>query len=252
MSAFSVARLETLAELEGNPLGLRIERFGETVAPASSAAPELDFVNRIEGLTGREQLGKALAFYAVLRARPWLELAPHHRFPLDEADVDVVGSQAVLYGRPTRRLAVPPSVGPAEDPEAAARIALEGHLVPDAVLGRHATALAAAVERVDGRFYVASVDGRTAATAVLTLTDGVGYLAYAATLPPSRGRGCHTALIAARLADAAAAECELVVATTELGSQSQRNLERAGLRMAYTKPVLRLTPSDAPARGGTA
>jgi hypothetical protein len=39
------------------------------------------------------------------------------------------------------------------------------------------------------------------------------------------------------VADAAAAGCELVVTQTDPGSTSQRNMERAGFRTAYTRTI---------------
>ena len=81
---------------------------------------------------------------------------------------------------------------------------------------------------------------------MLTLDDDVGYLANASTLPAFRRRGVQGALIAARIADARAAGCEAVCSQAEFGSASQRNLERAGLSVAYTKAVWRLNelPSE--------
>ena len=75
----------------------------------------------------------------------------------------------------------------------------------------------------------------------LTIGDGLGYLANAATLPAMRGRGCQTALLARRIADAAAAGCDTIASLAEFGSGSQRNLERAGLRVAYTQAVWRMS-----------
>ncbi|MDQ3822022.1 MAG: hypothetical protein M3321_02135, partial [Actinomycetota bacterium] len=74
MEAFAVARVEALGELPGNPLELRIERFGDVVAPAALAVPELDFVNRIESLRPADagRLRGVLDFYGGLGLRPWL------------------------------------------------------------------------------------------------------------------------------------------------------------------------------------
>lgn len=57
------------------------------------------------------------------------------------------------------------------------------------------------------------------------------------TLPAYRGAGVQSALIAARLRQAGLAGCELAVACTMPGSTSQRNYERAGFRVAYTKAM---------------
>jgi GNAT superfamily N-acetyltransferase len=59
-----------------------------------------------------------------------------------------------------------------------------------------------------------------------------------ATLPEYRRRGVQTALIARRLHDAALAGCEFAVVSTQPGSGSQRNMERRGFRLAYTKLVM--------------
>ena len=74
----------------------------------------------------------------------------------------------------------------------------------------------------------------------------------AATLPEFRRRGVQSALIARRLHEAAQAGCEYAVVSTQPGSASQRNMERRGFRVAYTKVVMvREWPEVAmPAPGG--
>jgi len=59
-----------------------------------------------------------------------------------------------------------------------------------------------------------------------------------ATLPAFRRRGVHGALIEARLGRALASGCDLAVVATEPGSPVQRNHERAGFRLAYTRAIL--------------
>lgn len=90
-------------------------------------------------------------------------------------------------------------------------------------------------DRADWHCYVARLDGVPAAVAALRVRDGIGSLTFDGTTPRFRGRGCQTALIRHRIADAAAAGCGLVVTQTDPDSSSQRNLERAGFRTAYTR-----------------
>jgi hypothetical protein len=59
-----------------------------------------------------------------------------------------------------------------------------------------------------------------------------------ATLQEFRRRGIQGALIAQRLHEAAVAGCEYAVVSTNPGSGSQRNMERRGFHVAYTKPVM--------------
>jgi len=58
-----------------------------------------------------------------------------------------------------------------------------------------------------------------------------------ATLPEFRRRGVQSALINRRLWEAAQSGCEYAVVSTMPGSGSQRNMERRGFRVAYTKVV---------------
>lgn len=58
----------------------------------------------------------------------------------------------------------------------------------------------------------------------------------AACLPPA---GCQPALLRHRIADAHALGCDLLTSSAAFDTVSQHNLERAGLRIAYT-PAYRL------------
>ena len=60
-------------------------------------------------------------------------------------------------------------------------------------------------------------------------------LCGAGTLAEYRGRGLQTALLRARMASAIEAGCEYAVVVTNGGSASQRNAERLGFRVAYSK-----------------
>ncbi|HEY9473245.1 MAG TPA: GNAT family N-acetyltransferase, partial [Mycobacteriales bacterium] len=86
------------------------------------------------------------------------------------------------------------------------------------------------------RHYLATVDGRPAAAAALFTAQGTSLLAGAATLPGFRGRGCQTALIARRLADAAASS-DLTVVTAAFASASHDNLARQGFQITHTRMV---------------
>jgi GNAT superfamily N-acetyltransferase len=61
------------------------------------------------------------------------------------------------------------------------------------------------------------------------------------TLPVFRGRGVHTAMICARIAEAIAAGCDVMTAGTQPGSQSQRNYQRLGFTVAYSKLTMVLS-----------
>jgi GNAT superfamily N-acetyltransferase len=88
------------------------------------------------------------------------------------------------------------------------------------------------------RCYLAEIDGVPAAGASASFGDEIAIFYCDATLPGFRGRGAQSALIARRLRDARAAGCGIAMASTFPGTPSQRNYERAGFRVAYTKAML--------------
>lgn len=96
----------------------------------------------------------------------------------------------------------------------------------------------AAVAAPDNCFLIACVDGRPAGTGELHLEDGIGWLSADTTLPQFRRRGVHGALQRARLALARDAGCELALTEAMPGSASERNMQRLGFRVAYTRVEL--------------
>ncbi len=92
--------------------------------------------------------------------------------------------------------------------------------------------------------FLARIDGLPAAAATLLVLGDIVYLGGAATLPAFRNRGAQSALLAARLAYARSRGCDLAVCESVPESQSQRNQERAGFHVAFTKMVM-TRPADA-------
>jgi ribosomal protein S18 acetylase RimI-like enzyme len=225
-----------------------LARFGGAVAALDASRPELDFVNRVYGLwpEDADRVEEIAARYRGAAVRGWLELAPCERFEALARAVAVaggaqIGFHTVVYGPASARV----SDGDVEldgspDPELFADVLLRGHGVPEGARDRDRGSVARWAELDGWRLYLARVDGEPAGAGLLSLEDDVGYLANASTLSDYRRRGVQTALIARRIADAAAAGCDTVCSGAAFGSQSQRNLERAGLRVAYTKAVWRL------------
>ena len=70
------------------------------------------------------------------------------------------------------------------------------------------------------------------------MAAGLAQLTGAATVRAYRRRGVQTALLSTRLADAAAAGCDIAVVTTQPGSKSQQNVQRRGFYLLYTRAVL--------------
>lgn len=90
----------------------------------------------------------------------------------------------------------------------------------------------------DGIPFLAWWDGQPAGGGGTYVHDGAIELGGDSTRPPFRRHGVETALLLARLSAAREMGCDLAMATTTPGSASQRNTERLGFQLAYTKAIL--------------
>lgn len=83
--------------------------------------------------------------------------------------------------------------------------------------------------------FIAEIEGRPVATGAMAIHDGVALLAGASTVPSERNRGAQRALLETRLQYAFEHGCDLATMGAQPGSASQRNAERQGFRIAYTR-----------------
>jgi hypothetical protein len=83
--------------------------------------------------------------------------------------------------------------------------------------------------------FIVEIDAQPVAAGSLVISDGVALLAGASTVPAARRMGAQRALLLARLEYAAAQGCDIAMMGAQPGSDSQRNAERAGFRIAYTR-----------------
>jgi hypothetical protein len=83
--------------------------------------------------------------------------------------------------------------------------------------------------------FLVELDGQMIATGALAIRDGVALFAGASTVPEFRRRGAQNALLEGRFVYAVEQGCHLAMIVTAPGSASQRNAERQGFRVAYTR-----------------
>jgi hypothetical protein len=96
------------------------------------------------------------------------------------------------------------------------------------------------VARKDSPCFLAEIDGKPGAAGVISIFGGVALFAGAATVPELRCRGLQAALLQERMLYAFEHGCDLAMMVAEAGSNSQRNAERKGFRVAYTRIKWRL------------
>ena len=99
---------------------------------------------------------------------------------------------------------------------------------------------AIAFAREHGPCFLAELDGQPGAAGALWIRDGSALFSGAATVPEMRRRGLQSALLQERMRYAFDHGGELAMMVAEAGSESQRNAERKGFRIAYTRTKWRL------------
>jgi GNAT superfamily N-acetyltransferase len=89
--------------------------------------------------------------------------------------------------------------------------------------------------REQGLCFLAEFDAQAGAAGVLCIHEGVALFAGATTVPEFRRRGLQGALLAERMRYAFEHGCDLAMMVAQAGSESQRNAERKGFQVAYTR-----------------
>lgn len=245
---FWAAMMDGMSRLPGNPYRMEVRRFGSVVAMACPGMPSSGLTNRImlAGPGQEAELAEAVAFMTGKGIRCRIDVTPFHQNGdflkhLAREGFYHLGFQMALYGEavpfvPERTPGVELKVcESADDVETAAQLYPLGFEMTGAWVGFMSDSVRAVAGLPGWTIYLALVDGEPAGTGLLYQAERAGVLAGAATLPYFRGRGAQKALIHRRIADAAAAGCDLICSQTGNGTVSQNNMEKAGLRIAYTK-----------------
>lgn len=96
--------------------------------------------------------------------------------------------------------------------------------------------------RAGTHWFFAELEGRPVAAGALVLHEGVALLGGACTIPEARRHGAQLALLDARLRYGAEQGCDIaMISAGPVGGASQRNAERHGFRIAYTRIKWQLT-----------
>jgi GNAT superfamily N-acetyltransferase len=244
--AFWTEKVEVLRTLPNDPYSAHIHQFGGATALLTAKTDNLDF-NRV-GNIGEGDLSHLEAissWYRDYGQRCRFEIIPTRARPallqgLAKIGYYQTGFYSVLYGVPRPSLLHQSSLSvrnvSLEERDLFAEIYLESFAIPRlSRLSYLRESIRLLVGRPSMQCLFAMNNGVPVAIAILYLHKGVGYLATAATLPTARRCGYHKTLLQARIELAAAAGCDLIAAQTGVATQSQYNMERSGLRIAFTK-----------------
>ena len=195
---------------------------------------------------GRDDLDCVEQFYRDHKAPTQVDLTPLHRpevFEMfKERGYAIAELNNVLFRTldPDEKFPPPPNCQIRRSRPDEADITgsiVEAAFFPDGAPEAFRGLIAPLYQMEDSRAFVATVDGKPVAcgTGLVIPEHRVFALCGAGTLEAYRGRGLQTALLRARMTAAIEAGCEYAVVVTQGGTISQRNAERLGFRVAYSK-----------------
>ena len=247
-----VSWLERMKTYDSGSFGIKIRQFGQAVALVNTGMTLGPMFNRVLGF-GEADIGfleEMVQFYEDYDIACRIDINPYDTSPalfkvLAAFEFCPFRFHAHLYGLPQDALTAEPASGieareiRPEELSSWAQIWREGYAESLGVPETMADKIADAARQLYGQsgwgLYLAFAEGQPAAAGALYVQDRVASLLVGATLPAFRRRGCQRALLQARMAGAARQGCDLVAAQSALDTTSQHNMERAGMRIAYTR-----------------
>jgi hypothetical protein len=246
------SRLMEIQKMNGNPMGVKIQKFGNATAFSVKNIPGPSF-NTVKGLKqgDEEQIEKIINFYKQKEIPAQFELTPAHTSSelltcLSKAGYFHNDFHTTLYTPLEKELGIIDEINEQKvtirklkkhEFDTFAEIYTKGFSMPPFLKSGVAQNNEILYNNKDWTFYLASYENEPAGIGVLFIKDGIANLAAAATIPELRNKGIQSALIKHRINQAILKECDLIVGQAKFGSVSQNNMERAGLRIAYTKAI---------------
>ncbi|MBE4909277.1 GNAT family N-acetyltransferase [Bacillus luteolus] len=242
------SRLSAIQARVGNPMGVSIEKFGQATAFSVKNIPGPAF-NTVKGLSAGDEdyIEDILNFYKEKDIPVRFELPPaqvskellsylskkgflqtdFHSSLYSALDTECEEGDELIHVRELDK----------SEYDLFGELYIQGFQMPSFLK----SAIAENNEvlyNIDGwKFYLATFEKESAGIGVLFHKDGIATLAAATTVPEYRNKGVQTALLKGRINQAIRQNCNLVVGQARYGSISQNNMERVGLKIAYTKAI---------------
>lgn len=248
---YSLSRLGGMQQAKGNPLQIEIKRYGNVNAFLIEKWPDFWYGNKVLGLelSSEVYLDEIVALFARQNLSFRFEIMPGNlnsslASRLHKLGFCQMSFNTAVYGVPALTAKSSPNeqikVREVQPNEVDLFLDLyqDGFDLPR-LNETEKKAVLSWLQRAKSSLYlcIAHVDDLPAGVGVLFMENGIGLLADATTLPEFRGKGCHTAMIQHRIAQAEKQNCDLLTSFVEFGSTSHLNLENMGLRVAYTKSM---------------
>lgn len=244
------SRLTAIQEINGNPMGVEIQKFGDATAFSVTNIPGPSF-NTVKGLTDNDEkyVEDIIRFYNQKEIPVRFELTPAHVSSdlltyLNKLGFYQLDFHTSLYRVTDSMLSeeeAEPQISIRElerdEFDTFAEIYTKGFQMPSFLKSDVAQNNKILYNNQNWTFYLASIDNVPAGIGVLFIKDSIATLAAAATVPSLRKKGIQSALIRKRIYQASLEECDLIVGQAKFGSTSQTNMEKAGMKIGYTKAI---------------
>jgi hypothetical protein len=245
------SRLTAIKEMAGNPMGVEIQKFGHATAFSVRNIPGPSF-NTVKGMRDgdEEYIEIIIDFYKQKGIPIRFELTPAHASPtlltrLNKAGFYHSDFHTTLYARPKELEINKKEMDPhlsirllkSDEFDTFADIYTKGFQIPSFLKSGVAQNNEVLHNNKHLIFYLASIKNEPAGIGVLFIKNKIATLAAAATVPNLKNKGIQSALIKQRLDQATLQDCQWVVGQAKFGSVSQNNMERAGLKIAYSKAI---------------
>lgn len=244
------SRLGAIKAINRNPMGVEIQKFGNATAFSVKNIPGPSF-NTVKGLTNDDEkyIENIINFYKQKEIPVRFELTPAHVSSdlltyLNRLGFYQLDFHTSLYKTTETKIIeeiIEPKISIRElktdEFDIFAEIYTKGFKMPAFLKSGVAQNNKILYNNQNWTFYLASIDNCPAGIGVLFIKDHIATLAAAATIPSLRNNGIQSALIKKRLYQAYLEECDLIVGQAKFGSISQNNMERAGMRIGYTKAI---------------
>ncbi|WP_369436350.1 GNAT family N-acetyltransferase [Lysinibacillus fusiformis] len=244
------SRLQAIKEIENNVMDVKMAQFDEAYAFSIKHIPGPSYnVVKGNGVCSENKLGEILNFYRGRDIAVRIDLAPqfvnatslkkYHEAGLYQSDF-----HATLYcnlDSEVREMADHSSIKIRQITESEfnnyGKIYVEGFDMPAFLAENVARNNKVLHDKPGWSFYIASLNNEDVGIGSLFIKNGTAILAASAIKPSARNQGVHQALIKFRIHAAIKQNCDLMIGHAKFASISQNNMERCGLKMAYTKSI---------------
>ncbi|HDR4594416.1 TPA: GNAT family N-acetyltransferase [Bacillus cereus] len=240
------SRLKALQALAENPMQVQMKKFGSATAFSSKIIAGPAF-NTVKGITNTDELDEIISYYQSLQIPCRFEITPAQGTAelfqyLSQKGFYQSSFHTALYSIPREDPSLLPaniSVRQLKENEfhIFADIYVRGFNMPSFTKDGVRQNNEILYNKPGWHFFIAEFQNTPASIGVLYINNGVASLAASATLPEFQRKGCHTALIQKRIETAIEFNCKLIVGQARFGSSSQNNMERAHMKIAYTKSI---------------